>query len=160
MSVRECPGNKISLLPMLSVIVEKFFSSPVAQIVEDEVRRIERYTANLDDEGVEFMGSLTALAFGSYDPPGGRAANIHFVTANVSWKVAQYLRKHPGPWTELPLFTVHISDSRVHQRKRILKAEINSPLRPEELECFTEHEIRSFGASQQATYASPRCRHS
>jgi hydroxypyruvate isomerase len=50
----------------------------------DEVKRIERYTADLDDEAVDVMGNLTALAFGSYDPPGGRAANIRFVAANVS----------------------------------------------------------------------------
>jgi len=153
------PGNQISLLPMPSVIVEKFPAAPVAQIVDNEVRRIERYTADLDDEGVDVMGSLTALAFGSYDPPGGRAANIHFVAANVSWKVAQYLRDNPGPWNELPLSTVHFIDMQVIQRNRILKAEIDPPFRPEEIECFTEHEIRSFGASQQATYASPRCRH-
>jgi hypothetical protein len=48
------------------------------------VKRIERYTADLDDEAVDVMGNLTALAFGSYDPPGGRAANIRFVAANVS----------------------------------------------------------------------------
>ena len=51
---------------MPSVIVEAFPASPVAQIVDDEVRRIERYTADLDDEGVEVAGNLTALAFGSY----------------------------------------------------------------------------------------------
>ena len=153
------PGNQINLLPMPSVIVDKFPSAPVAQIVDNEVRRIERFTADLDDEGVDVMGSLTALAFGSYDPPGGRAANIRFVAANVSWKVAQYLRDHPGPWSDLSLTTVHFIDIQAVQRNRILRAAVDPPFRPEEVECFTEQEIHSFGASQQATYASPRCRH-
>jgi hypothetical protein len=153
------PGNQISFLPMPSVVVERFSATPVAQIVYDEVRRIERYTDDLDDEGVDVMGRLTALAFGSYDPPGGRAANIHFVAANVSWKVAQYLQDHPGPWNELPLLTVQFIDMQAVQRNRLLRADIHPPFRPEEVECFTEREIRSFGASQQATYASPRCRH-
>jgi len=99
------PGNRISLLPMPSVIVETFPLAPFAQIADNEVKRSERYTAELDDEAVDVMGSLTALALGSYDPPGGRAANIRFVAANVSWKVAQYLRDHPdrGAISRYPL---------------------------------------------------------
>jgi len=91
-------------------------------------------------------GETHGPAFGSYDPPGGRAANIHFVAANVSWKVAQYLQDHPGPWNELPLLTVQFIDMQAVQRNRLLRADIHPPFRPEEVECFTEREIRSFGA--------------
>ena len=153
------PGDEISLLPMPAVIVETFSASPLAQLVDNEMKRVEQYAADLDDEGLDVMGQLTAFAFGSCDPPEGRAAILHYVTANVSWRVAQYLRDHPGAWTELPLFTVPFPNMVDVRRDHILTVNITPPFRREEVECFTEGEIREFGASQQATYASPRCRH-
>ncbi len=153
------PGNQINLLPMPSVIVDKFPSAPVAQIVDNEVRRIERFTADLDDEGVERHGESHRPCF-RFLRSAGRARREHSLRrGECLMEVAQYLRDHPGPWSDLSLTTVHFIDIQAVQRNRILRAAVDPPFRPEEVECFTEQEIHSFGASQQATYASPRCRH-
>jgi hypothetical protein len=152
-------GVEISLPPMPAVIVRTFPDTPLAKLVDNEMKRVEQSTRVLDDEDAAVIGQITASAFGSYELPRSHAANLHYVTANVSCKVAQYLRDHPGPWTEMPLVTMSFPDMVALQRKRILKAEIDPAFRKEELDCFTDEEIRSFGSSQQATYASPRCRH-
>jgi hypothetical protein len=153
------PGDEITLSPMPSAIVAAFPNLPVAELVDNEVKRVAQYSSVLDDKDVVAMGELTGFAFGSYNSPEGRDANLHYVAANVSWKVAQYLWARPGPWAQLPLFAVSFPDMLEAQRRRILKAEIDPPFSQEELECFTDEDIHSFGASQQATYASPRCRH-
>ena len=153
------PGVEISLPQMPAVIVETFPESTLAKLVRNEMKRVEQSARVLDEEDAAVMGQITAGAFGSYDLPRGREATLRYVTANVSRRVAQYLRRHPGPWKNLPLRTVPFPDMVEVQRKRILKAKIDPPFRREEIECFTTEEIRDFGPSQQATYASPRYRH-
>jgi hypothetical protein len=158
--VEALPGGEvINLFPMPSAIAEQFPESFLAMLVENELKVLEPVVSKLDDEDVALMAQLTAFAYGAYDPPEVRESALRFVVANASWRVIQYIRDHPGPWNSLPLVPVHFPNQVELQRRRLLSAEVDPPFRVEELECFTEEEIRAFGHAQQATYASPRARH-
>lgn len=152
------PRTDISLPAIPYEIVVRFPDQPIAQLAEMECRRIKHLSDCLSDQEASSMAQLAAVAFGSFTVPDTRAAALLLVAANTSWKVTQYLRDHTGPWQDIRN-EVAFPDMVQVQRDRILGVDITPAFTQEELECFSDEEIRDFGPSMQATFASLRCRH-